>query len=52
MEDEKNERWKELCALAAIERDPERLQKLVEEIVHLLQEKQDRLKQGSPTENR
>ena len=32
MEDEKNERWKELCALAAVERDPERLHKLVEEI--------------------
>jgi hypothetical protein len=48
MEDEKNERWKELCALAALERDPERLHKLVEEIDHLLQEKQDRLKKRPP----
>jgi hypothetical protein len=52
MEDEKTERWKELCALAAVERDPERLHKLVEEIDHLLQERQDRLKKMPPTGNR
>jgi hypothetical protein len=44
MEDEKNERWKELCALAAVEKDSERLHKLVEEIDRILQEKQERLK--------
>ena len=52
MEDEKNERWKELCALAAVEKDSERLHKLVEEIDRILQEKQDRLKRMPLTENR
>ena len=34
----KNERWKELCALAAVEQDPQRLLELVQEITRLLDE--------------
>jgi hypothetical protein len=44
MQDEKKERWMELCAQAAIEQDPEKLHASVEEIDRLLQEKEDRLK--------
>ena len=33
------ERWMELCALAAKESDPNKLMKLTEEIVRLLDEK-------------
>ena len=46
MQDEKKELWKELCAQAAVEQDPERLHALVEEIDRLLQEKEDRLRQS------
>ena len=36
----KGERWRELCAHAAVEKDTEKLMKLVEEISRLLAEKQ------------
>jgi hypothetical protein len=36
MEDEKQPRWKELCAQAAVEQDTEKLLKLVTEINRLL----------------
>jgi hypothetical protein len=45
MQDEKQERWMELCAQAAIEQDPQKLHALVEEIDRLLQEKEDLLKE-------
>jgi len=36
------ERWRELCAQAAVEQDPQRLMELVREISRLLDEKQQR----------
>jgi hypothetical protein len=41
---ENTERWMELCAQAAIETDPAKLLKLVEEINLLLEQKSNRLK--------
>lgn len=35
---QKNERWRELCAQAAIEQDPEKLMELVAEISRLFDE--------------
>jgi hypothetical protein len=40
---EKRERWRELCELAANEQDGEKLLELTAEIDRLLAEKQDRL---------
>jgi hypothetical protein len=40
---EHEERWKELCALAAKEQDPRKLRELVREINELLSRKQKRL---------
>jgi hypothetical protein len=48
---EKKERWILLCEQAAIEQDPQRLLRLVEEIDQLLQEKHERLKR-QPSEPR
>jgi len=36
------ERWRQLCALAAVEQDPQKLMELVKEISRLLDEKQSR----------
>jgi hypothetical protein len=43
LQDEKKERWQELCQLAVVEQDPARLIELVHEIEQLLEEKQQRL---------
>jgi hypothetical protein len=40
---ENKQRWRELCELAARERDPAKLQELVQEINRLLDEKHKRL---------
>jgi hypothetical protein len=40
---ENEQRWKELCAQAAIEQDPKKLVELTKEIDRLLAEKQSRL---------
>jgi hypothetical protein len=40
------ERWKELCAQAAVEPDPERLLELVAEIVQLLEGQERRLREA------
>jgi hypothetical protein len=48
---EKTARWKQLCALAAVEQDPDRLKALVREIVALLEAKQRRVN-GTPHEPR
>jgi hypothetical protein len=45
---EKTERWKQLCALAAVEQDPDRLKALVSEIAALLEAKQRRLNGTAP----
>jgi hypothetical protein len=47
---EKKERWILLCEQAAIEQDPKRLLRLVEEIDRLLQEKHERLLKDQPSE--
>ena len=44
MEGEKLEKWQQLCAQAAKEQDSHRLMELVKEIVRLLEEKQERLR--------
>jgi hypothetical protein len=44
MQGEDVERWRELCALAAAEQDPDRLLALVQEINALLERKERRLK--------
>jgi hypothetical protein len=45
MEGKTGELWKELCAQAAVEQDPQKLLELVREINRLLDEKQERLSQ-------
>ena len=39
------ERWRELCAKAAVEQDPDELLELTRQISRLLEEKQERLLQ-------
>lgn len=49
--DKPEQRWRELCAQAAVEQDPEKLMQLVTEITRLLGEEQERAKakkQGLP----
>ena len=38
------EKWKELCAKAAVEQDPQRLLELVEEINRILEEQENKKK--------
>ena len=45
MQGENGERWRILCERAAAEQDPQKLMELVKEIVRLLDEKNERLKQ-------
>jgi hypothetical protein len=48
------ERWQELCELAAVEQDSEKLLALVQEINQLLEDKRNRLlnKQSGASESR
>ncbi|MGC2195637.1 MAG: hypothetical protein WA628_13240 [Terriglobales bacterium] len=39
--DRTEQRWRELCVLAAVEQDPKKLMELVRETAHLLGEKHD-----------
>ena len=48
--DGNKERWKALCEKAEVEKDLAKLQELVNEINHLLDEKEARLKASSPKE--
>lgn len=43
MKGEQKERWMQLCALAAVEQDSDKLMALVEQINRLLEEKERRL---------
>jgi hypothetical protein len=43
MSEQNKERWRELCELAAVEPDPQKLHELVKEIIRVLEAK----KQGS-----
>jgi hypothetical protein len=45
MKGETEERWRELCAKAATEQDPNRLMELISEINELIEKKQQRLVQ-------
>jgi len=47
---QKNERWKELCAQAAIEQDPKKLMELVAEISRLFDLEHDQ-NRTSPNED-
>jgi hypothetical protein len=49
MQCEDKERWQELCAQAAVERDPKKLLELVGEINRLLEKKERRLRTPSPS---
>jgi hypothetical protein len=44
MHGEKKEQWVQLCELAAVEQDHEKLLRLVKEINRLLEEKEQRLR--------
>ena len=48
MIDKEKERWRELCEQAAVEKDPDKLQRLVKEINHLLDIKSKRLRGAKP----
>jgi hypothetical protein len=48
MQGEAKERWMHLCALAAEEKDPVRLSKLIHEICEILDAKQHRLEVKPP----
>jgi hypothetical protein len=43
MQDEKKERWRELCEKVSTEQDPKKLQALIAELSRALEERQERL---------
>jgi hypothetical protein len=47
--EENREKWMELCAQAAIERDPEKLMQLIAQINQILEAKERSLKTSPPT---
>jgi hypothetical protein len=49
MKGEKAEQWRVLCEQAAIEQDPEKLMRLIEQINRLLEEKEERLRNQHAT---
>jgi hypothetical protein len=50
MKGERGERWRQLCAQAAEEQDPDRLMQLVRDINQLFEEKEQRLKRETAPE--
>lgn len=44
------EKWKELCARAAVEKDPQRLLELVQEINRILEEQHKEKNRPDPTQ--
>jgi len=46
MDDQRKERWFQLCQLASVEQNPDKLLALVDEISSLLEAKERRLKDG------
>jgi len=52
MKGEKLEQWRQLCELAALEQDSEKLLALVKEINRLLEEKEARLRSQSMNSSR
>ena len=49
MQGANKERWKVLCEQASVEQDPKKLHELIREINDLLEAKEARLKNNSPT---
>ena len=47
MGEQKKERWRERCELAAVEQDPQKLHELVREIIRVLEAKEQRSQQPS-----
>jgi hypothetical protein len=47
MNEQKKERWRELCELAAVEQAPQKLHELVREIIRVLEAKEQRSQQPS-----
>jgi hypothetical protein len=51
LQGEKAEQWRALCEQAAVEQDPQKLMRLIEQINRLLEEKEQRLKQQTNTQS-
>jgi hypothetical protein len=49
MSEQKKELWRELCEQAAVEQHPQKLHKLVREIIRLLEANEQRSQQPSPS---
>jgi hypothetical protein len=47
MSEQKKEPWRELCALAAVEQDPQKLHQLAREIIRVLEAREQRSPQPS-----
>ena len=47
MSEQKKERWRELCELAAVEQDPQKLHELVREVIRVLEATEQRSRQPS-----
>jgi hypothetical protein len=47
MSELKKERWRELCELAAVEQDSNKLHELVKELIRVLEAKEQRSQQAS-----
>jgi len=52
MQAQNAERWRELCAQAAVEQDPIKLMQLIREINPMLLEKEERLQRRQPEAER
>jgi len=50
MQGESGNKWRELCEKAAVERDPQKLMDLIDEINQMLEEKEQRLTQAQKIE--
>jgi hypothetical protein len=50
--DKREQRWRELCAQAAVEQDPEKLMQLVTEITRLLGKEQGGAKANPSTKSK
>jgi hypothetical protein len=46
-----DEKWKQLCAQAAVEQDPQKLSELVNEIIRLIDRRKQQVKGKQPKED-
>jgi hypothetical protein len=51
MSEQKKQRWRELCELAAVEPDPQKLYELVREIIRILEAKEPSQQPSSSTDS-